>query len=118
MTSPFRTRSAASASSAAAEPLSMKAVVDGKATDQRCRQEWITRQAFDDLGRQIVGVYAGRRERVVAGDPVRRNLHGHEATRHEPPHILRGLFAQVPVERRRPACEGGTVVGAERLDRK
>jgi hypothetical protein len=100
----------------AAESLVTKALVDSKTADQRGRQHRIAREAFANVHRKIVGGNARRRERVEAGNPVRRRLHGDKAARHQPLYILRGLFTQIPVERRRAAGEVRTIMGAERLD--
>lgn len=93
-----------------------KAPIDRQMADQRCWQNRMSREAFDNLGRQIVCGHARRRERIVPGDPARPLLQQHEATRHEALHVLSRLFAEIAVERRRAAGKSRAIVRGERLD--
>ena len=102
----------------AAEALATKALIDRKTTDEGDRQNRIAREPFQNFRRQIVGRNTRRREGVITGNRIRRRLDDEKTTRHEPLHILRGLFAEITIKGLGAAAEGRTIMSAERLNDK
>jgi len=82
----------------------------GKPPKQRCGHYGITGQLLDQLRRQGVQRDARGRQGVKANNVLAHNVDGHKACDDTALDVLRGLLAQISIERRGPADKPRSIV--------
>src|SRR6185437_8117821 len=74
--------------------------INGKATEECDRNEWIGRKLFPDIVRQILKIHAERGQSVITNNRLVIVVQGENKwSRHPTTQILTGLFLEIAVER-------------------
>jgi hypothetical protein len=83
---------------------------DGKAPQARDGYCRIARQAFGKSDWHLCNEHATRSQCIEAGNPICRDLAGHEASRDSAARILAGLLPEIAIERIHAARKLRTIV--------